>query len=384
MVKKMHFRLFNIPVTIQPGFWLFLLFFTRIYRDPSIESLTWGGILILSLLIHECGHALTARYYGIQPNITLEAFGGSTHFDSYTLTPKQQFLITFNGPLFESSLIILSYALLKSGVFEHHTYLQYLCHVTMRLNILWCLLNLIPVIPLDGGYLLRYLLEKKFGVKGYKTGIIVGIICVVLIAPYLYLQGFFFFGTLLLIYGFQNFLALQQTPISSQENLDFISFTKAQEAINTHEIKKAKNILKKLLKAKDISIKYSAMKSLAKIYFQENESQKSYDLLLAMDPQYLKEGKCLLCRLAFEKQNYELVSRYSRDIYALEPSYDIALLNAKAFAHLNEVDLSLGWLETASKFGADYKQKIREILDHSTFDLVKKHEAFKNFEATIQ
>jgi len=72
----MKFKFLNISIYIHPIFWIFLLFFTDIYRDLSIESVIWGIILFFSLLVHEYGHALTALYFGAKPTVILEAFGG--------------------------------------------------------------------------------------------------------------------------------------------------------------------------------------------------------------------------------------------------------------------------------------------------------------------
>ena len=346
----MHFRFLNIPVYIHPTFWIFLLFFTRIYEHPNLESLILGGVVIFSLLVHEYGHALTAAYFGASPIVNLEAFGGNAEYNGYRMTHKQKFIITLNGPLLESSLIALSYFLLKSGVFSHSYYMQYFLSVTMQLNIYWCLLNLIPIVPLDGGQMLRYLLERKFGENGFRASLVIGLVAVSAVAPYLFVHKMFFFGTLLLVFGFQNFQMLQRSGFSMKRSTPFSSYVKGVQAIDDADVEKAKKILKKLLKSKDNKIKHSATESLAKVYIQENESQKSYELLLKSDHQYLREGKCLLCKLAFERKNYELVGKYSRDIYEIEPSYEIALLNSEAFAHLNNPVYSEGWKETASQF----------------------------------
>ncbi len=373
----MNFRFLNIPVHIHPTFWLFLLFFTNLWRDPSIESVIWGVVFALSLLVHEYGHALTALFFGAKPSITLWVFGGYTEYNSRRMTPLQSFIITLNGPLFEAVLIVLAYALLKIEAFENYPYIRYFLIVTMRLNIVWCLLNLIPLVPLDGGHLARYLLEKKWGDAGCKASLIIGLISVVLIAPYLYYVGFFFFGTLLLVYGFQNFQILQGAQPSSGATSAFSFYLNGIETMNTHEPKKAKALFKKGLKSKDAHIRHSAIESLAKIYLQENEQQKAYDLLLKADPQLLKEGKCLLCKLAFERKNDELVCQYSREIYEIDPSFDHALLNSWAFARLGQPTLAGGWLMTASQFGESERETARELLSSQLYDSVRDSDAFK-------
>lgn len=208
----MNFKFLDIPVTISPAFWLFVLFFTDILRDPRIENFIIGIVLAISLLVHEYGHAITARYFGFRSSITLEAFGGYAEYNSRGVTFRQQFLITLMGPLFESVLILQSYILLQCGIFENY-YVQYFLYATMRLNILWCLLNLIPVSPLDGGQLVRAFLEKYFRYSGYKASILISMISTIILAPYLYFQGYTFFSILLLIYGFQNFQLWQESKI---------------------------------------------------------------------------------------------------------------------------------------------------------------------------
>lgn len=373
----MHFRFLNIPVHIRSSFWLFLIFFCHLYIEPSYEKLIMGGVLIFSLLVHEYGHALTALLFGGRPAIVLEAFGGYAQYNAQGMSAKQQFLITLNGPLLESLLIVIPYYLLKMGTFEHMHYVNYTLYVMMRLNIMWCLLNLIPIAPLDGGFLVRYLLERKFGERGLRLSIIVGLISAAVAIPILFMQGFVFFGTLLLIFGVQNFQILQR--IKSITGNPFSSYINGVEALKNNDLEKGKAILKKLLKSKDTAVKHSAIESVAKLHMSEGEEEKAYELLLNADPQFLKEGKCLLCKLAFERKNYALVGKYSREIYAIEATYEIAILNAKAFAHLDDPAMAGGWLETASQFGEEYAEKLQEDVQHGVFDLVRESEQFKQY-----
>jgi Zn-dependent protease len=380
----LRFRFLNIPVYISPTFWIFLIFFTNIYQDPSIQKVLLGVVLLFSLLVHEYGHALTALYFGARPEITLELLGGYARYDTRGITAKQRFLITLNGPLLQSVLIAFCYYLLKVGVFDNHYYIRYLLALTMRLNILWCLLNLIPIDPLDGGHILRYFLAKRFGDKGHKASIIIGLVCVVAAAPYLFIHGFSFFGSLLIIFGLQNYRMLSHFQSLSREANPFRSYLSGVEAIKNNDLENAKVILKKLLKSKNAQVKNSAAESLAKVYLSSNEPHISYDLLMKADHKNLKEGKCLLCKLAFERKNYELVGKYSRDIYRIEPTFETALLNSKAFAHLNQPNMSGAWLLTASQFEDGCKESIQKLLEHKHYDPVRGHADFQQQIAKIE
>lgn len=373
----MNFTFLNIPVRIQPAFWVFLLFFTGIYNNPSIESVIVGAVMFVSLLVHEYGHALTAVYFGAkQPTITLEAFGGRAEYGSFGISRTKQLLITLNGPLLESLLIAIPYFLLKSNIFASHYYIEYILYITMRLNILWCLLNLIPIRPLDGGHIVSSVLEDRFGAKGSQISLAIGLISVVVIAPYLYVAlGLTFFPIFLAILGLQNLQQLRQNWVRNEVS-PFSLYRQGVEAAASNDLKEAKRHFKKLLKTKDTYIKNSAVESLAKIYFQENDRQKCYDLLLNADHDFLREGKSLLCKLAFERNNHQLVGKYSREIYHLEPSYETAILNSQAFANLNQPRLAGGWLATASQFGIEYDDKVKEVLKQATYNSVRDDKAF--------
>lgn len=374
---SMSFTCLNIPVRIHSTFWIFLIFFTQIYEYFSIESVILGLVMMFSLLVHEYGHALTAVYFGAKPTINLYAFGGNAQYNDAGMTRTQQFFITLNGPLFEGLLIAISYFLLESDIFNSYYYVVYTLYVTMQLNIIWCLFNLIPVAPLDGGRMMCYLLQEKFQEKGYTASLWIGLASVVLITPFLFYEGFNFFAAFLIIFGIQNIQKLRDDQSSNdREEAPFASLMKGLRAMEANDPEEAKKTLQKLLKSKDDYIKYSAIESLAKIYFHENELEKSYNLLLKNDHRLLKEGKCLLCKLAFKNKNYKLIGEYSRDIYSIDPTYEIALLNAKAFANMNQPGLAGAWLATASKFGVEFTHKVVEELNDPSFDLVRSHDSF--------
>ena len=345
----MSFTFLRVQVLIHPLFWVFLLFFSNLCFHPCLENLLLGAIFLISLLVHEYGHALTALCFGARPTITLEGFGGSVCYPE-RLSSKQRFLITLNGPLFESLLIVVPYTLLNLQVFAGHPWIQYALMMTMKINMLWCLLNLIPIAPLDGGYLLEYLLEKRWGMLGLYRSKQIGIVLAAAASCYLFKEGSFFFATLLLLFGWNQWQEIKHCQSPSHRKNPFFFYIKGVEALQERKLSKAKTLLKRLLDTQSPSMKTSAIESLAKIYLEENKPQKAYNLLQKADPALLKEGKCLLCKLAFERGDYEVIATYAREIYLIEPTEEIALLNARAFAKLGQEKPSQAWAATAAQF----------------------------------
>lgn len=372
----MNFTFLKIPLYIHPSFWILVLLFSGIIESQSIASFFYIFIIFISLIVHEYGHGLTALYFGASPKIELHAFGGTTYHNN-NLTKKQDFLITLAGPLFESLLIIIPFYFLKFHIF-HHYYINYFLYLTYKINLFWCLVNLIPLYPLDGGKLCKYLLSSKWGTNGDKASIIISIICGVLGSSYFLANKYYAFGSIFVMYGLQNLQMLRQFKLFSSKPNNFSLYNESLRAIENNEMSKAKNILNKLLKSRsDDSIKICAIESLANIYDKENEKKKAYDLLLNTNHSTLKNGKCLLCKLAYEEKNFPLIEKYSSEIYEINPSLEIAILNSKTFANLKNPELSAGWLKTASLFENTKVDSIKELIKDTIYDNIRENAKFK-------
>ena len=90
----------RIPLAIHPFFWLFAAVIGWINSGTFLGMFIWVGIIFVSVLFHEFGHALTAVIFKQKARIQLVALGGVTMYDGPKLNAWKQFIITFNGPLF--------------------------------------------------------------------------------------------------------------------------------------------------------------------------------------------------------------------------------------------------------------------------------------------
>jgi Zn-dependent protease len=122
-------------------------------------------ILFLCVLLHEFGHALAGRHYGIRtPDITLLPIGGIAHLERIPEKPIQEFVIAIAGPAVNVAIAI---AIIPALVFTGGLFgppvndFRSLLHNLLFLNLGLVLFNLIPAFPMDGGRIFRALLAMK-------------------------------------------------------------------------------------------------------------------------------------------------------------------------------------------------------------------------------
>lgn len=181
-------RLFGIPVRIHWTFSLIFLWILYVGQNSfghfNWEIIAWTTASILALfvcvILHELGHALAARKFGVNTrNILLLPIGGLAVLDRLPEKPFHEFLVALAGPAvnvilaigFSPLLLIIpfdrrerifSYILQEPNVFLRDiTYLDGFLFGLVVLNLLVAVFNLLPAFPMDGGRILRSLLSMR-------------------------------------------------------------------------------------------------------------------------------------------------------------------------------------------------------------------------------
>lgn len=166
------FRIFGIRLAMHFSFPLLLAW---VAWEGWIEE-GWAGlaanvtavlILFTCVVLHELGHSLTARRYGVGvPRILLLPFGGMAEFDSIPRRPRQELLISLAGPAvnFAIVLVLLPFLPLAGFRIEDGVPLNLagLSLVLFLINLAMGCFNLLPVFPMDGGRVLRALLAMRW------------------------------------------------------------------------------------------------------------------------------------------------------------------------------------------------------------------------------
>ena len=234
----LRFNLAGFPVRVHPLFWLIAVLLG--YSSGNIlQILIWVLVVFISILVHELGHALAFRRYGLSSQIVLHFAGGLTvpestlwgsRWANVALGPNQNIFISLAGP--GAGFILAAAAIvgviLAGGEIIMTRLLGFIpipglvllpfggnllnMFVTALLwvNIFWGLINLLPVYPLDGGNVARNVLVQVDPVDGVRKSLWVSVIAGALIA----IVAFFFLGSLYMavlfgILAFQSYQSLQ-------------------------------------------------------------------------------------------------------------------------------------------------------------------------------
>lgn len=193
----LDFRVAGIPVRVSGLFWVGALFigwnacfsFARgNQRELMVYLAIWTAVVLGSILVHELGHALAYRRFGQSARIVLYHLGGLAIPDSWRrgrLGPAERFVVSAAGPLAQLLLAALVIVGVRAAGWEvpfpfpsvarrlgidggdplPSLRAWALVEFLVSVNVLWPLLNLVPVPPLDGGQMVREALEAM-GVNG--------------------------------------------------------------------------------------------------------------------------------------------------------------------------------------------------------------------------
>ncbi len=170
-------RLFGIGIYLHWTF--FLLPCWILYQfsqdDPAGLGLAvWAGLLTCifgCVILHELGHALTARRFGIgTTDITLYPIGGVARLERMSDKPWEEFWIAIAGPAVNIAIVtVIAFlfavggvsALMMGLVIPEKIVLFFL--ILAVTNLMLAIFNMVPAFPMDGGRILRSLLSSRIG-----------------------------------------------------------------------------------------------------------------------------------------------------------------------------------------------------------------------------
>ena len=214
-----EFDIFRIPVRVSGLFWILPIYF-GLQDQHLIYAIVWALVMFIAILVHELGHAMVMRRYGISPRIELIMMGGfatENHRDVWrssgglgSLSGLPKILVSAAGPAagFCLAAIVVGLVVLMGGWIEFQLaygffpywsvelekgvrfgrefpvmadmptnadMIHQLIGASLFVNIYWGIMNLMPVEPLDGGSIAREIMMKSDPVSGLKNSLWLGV-----------------------------------------------------------------------------------------------------------------------------------------------------------------------------------------------------------------
>jgi len=189
-----RFSLFGIPVEVQPFFWVMCIMLGGAFHADTAEAILSVALFALaafvSVLVHELGHAMTGiKLGGGRAHIMLTAFGGLASNQGGRFSRSQRFWMIAAGPgagfvfflliltllclLFRSTDVLQVASTILFGLRPHLISMEFINMIREKpfvfmffqqllwINFWWGVINLLPVMPLDGGQIANLLVTPQ-------------------------------------------------------------------------------------------------------------------------------------------------------------------------------------------------------------------------------
>ncbi|MFZ4507748.1 MAG: site-2 protease family protein [Fimbriimonas sp.] len=208
-------KLFDIPIRLH----ISLVFFLIPVFVGGLEwwiSLEYVVLVVLSILAHELGHGLMAKHYNLSGlSIMLHGFGGFATSEGVR-SWRQDLAIILAGPAVTFALgticLIVGFAGQSAQVGSGAYYQFFIIKSLGDLNILLGIVNLIPLLPFDGGQALRaWLSQRRSEFSSIRLVCHLGLV----LAPLLIIYGYMSVHDILKIFGFIGLITSYMTLAGS-------------------------------------------------------------------------------------------------------------------------------------------------------------------------
>ena len=179
----LRFRLLGVPFHVEATFLIATYLLAGGERVSLASFAVWAGAVFVSVVLHELGHALVGRRFGLVPTIRLYGWGGLTSWTSGDAPdPWQRLAIAVAGP-FVGIVTGAASLLALRHVPDDARLLRLALGDFVWVSLYWGAANLVPLLPLDGGNACQALLTRfapANAVRGARavsavTGVLVGI-----------------------------------------------------------------------------------------------------------------------------------------------------------------------------------------------------------------
>ena len=240
-------RLGSIPVRVRGLFLVMAGVLGMSQGGPEVVAI-WIAIVFVSVLAHELGHAFVGRMFGLTPQIELHGMGGTTSWiEPRDVGHARGIAISLAGPFAGFAIAALLFACGRLGFHPQHPLVRRAFEQAFQINFYWGIFNLAPLLPLDGGNVLRGALNLLTKGRGEKPARIVSILVGGVLLAFAALVGAIWLGALGAFFTWANVQAYRQADTRAADAPLAEAVQKAYVALERHDGEQAIALLRPVL-----------------------------------------------------------------------------------------------------------------------------------------
>jgi Zn-dependent protease len=332
----LRFRLGPFPVSVAPSFLIAAAILGFPFMDDLMVVVLWVAVVFVSVLVHELGHALVGKVLGGRPEIQLEGFGGVT-FPRLPAPPTagRQIGLSLAGPLAGLIPGIAGWAALRYANPDPGGALAIGASLAETTSVLWTGLNLLPVLPLDGGQVLLAVLQGIRKKPSLRAASLISAAVALVVAVLAWQRyGQIYVAIWLLLFAFQNFARIRAAGAPA-------AAPPAPQAREAHPDERA-DVDRELARARAALLsrdEHTALEVASKLEDAEGPYRQAAGLRIRAGVE-LARGDNVAAGL------------HAGRSFTLWQSPDAAVVAARANLRAGERDRALNWIRRAVEAGA--------------------------------
>lgn len=301
------------------------------------QLVAWVAVVFVSVLVHELGHAVVGHLLGGEPEIRLEGFGGNT-VARLRKHPGalRRIALSVAGPLFGLLPGLLAVVFSAVQPADPESPSAWVVGVILYTSVAWTILNLLPMLPLDGG---NILLAGVEGVRGKPSdrGVAwfsAGFAVLLSLAAWLRLHDLYLalFG---LVFAYQNFVRARASAPSGPQAPQAPEPPRI-DPLERADVERGTGEARRALLAKDVEAALGAAAALEE----------------GAGPFRQAAGLRLRAGIELSRGDNHSAAMLAGQSFTLWPSADAAVVAARANLRTGERERALNWLRRAVEAGA--------------------------------
>ena len=334
------FELLGFKVRVQPGFVMFMALIVIVYGDEF--GLWLAAAIAIFTLIHELGHAVSARHYGAHAEISLGFLAGyASYSPTRPISRLGHAIISFSGPGIHIATSVAVLLLLGANPFDTSSFNE-----GAAVSAIWWAgpvigaMNLIPILPLDGGHIVLQGLDRLMPGRAQRITLLFSIGLTGLAAALMFInpefRAFGIFIAFLMVTQFQ-LLGASREPQSP--------WISAHNALESGKQNRARRLL---IAALSHSRPDAVPQALS---LEADRLRELVELLPEPYPFGDPTNEYLLANILISLGDFEDAAHYAAGSFERNPNTLSASAVARASGALGDQGTAIGWLRAAAEVG---------------------------------